>query len=142
MYPLPSSLILKNSEECIEIGREIAHRAQVNDIIALCGPLGVGKTTLTKGIIGGLGIIDSALSQTFMIIKEYQNALPIYHIDLYRLHENELDELGLHDLFSARQITIIEWAEKARDYLPTKETIWIYLSIMEDSARKITICLP
>ena len=69
------------------IGEKLAKTLKPGDMIALSGDLGSGKTTFTKGIGKGLGIKDSRRinSPTFVLIKEYNGKIPLYHLDLYRL---------------------------------------------------------
>lgn len=111
--------------------------------IALSGPLGVGKTTFAQGFARGLGIKDKIISPTFVLIRQHQ--IPktkkiMYHIDLYRLEkEKEFLELGLEELFSDKNATIIiEWAEKIKKILP-KDTIWISFKMLSENKREITL---
>ncbi len=111
-------------------------------IIALIGDLGSGKTTFTQGFASALGITDKINSPTFTLIRQHQ--LPeanrtLYHLDLYRLEEINVDELGLTDLFNQSQdIILIEWAEKLGNKLP-KETITIKFKHLSEDQRLIEV---
>lgn len=96
-------------------------------MIALSGDLGTGKTVLTRGIAEGAGAVGYIASPTFTFIREYRGAVPIYHIDLYRVEEpRQLEDLGLEDVLAQPAVVVVEWADKAGPYLPP-EHLWIVL---------------
>ncbi|MCH8275446.1 MAG: tRNA (adenosine(37)-N6)-threonylcarbamoyltransferase complex ATPase subunit type 1 TsaE [Armatimonadetes bacterium] len=102
----------------IELGRRLAARAKPGLIIRLIGPLGVGKTTLARGFIRGLGFEGDVRSPTFNLIFEYSTQPPVCHADLFRLSgPREIADLGLEEYFETHAV-LIEWAEKAGDLLP------------------------
>jgi tRNA threonylcarbamoyladenosine biosynthesis protein TsaE len=111
-----------NSEsETKEIGRRLGSRLKIGDVVCLYGELGSGKTTMVKGIASALGIDERDIaSASFVIIVEYNSTIPFYHIDLYRVEGDKVQELGLQDYVGKNGITVIEWAEKAADYIPDK----------------------
>jgi tRNA threonylcarbamoyladenosine biosynthesis protein TsaE len=119
-----AELVSRNASETLEVGRKIGRGVKAGMIIALEGPLGAGKTTLVKGIAEALGIAEPVTSPTFTIISEYpcvieQRPSVLYHIDLFRIgRAEELDELGLEDLLASDGLTVIEWSEKAAEFLP------------------------
>ncbi|MFA5113791.1 MAG: tRNA (adenosine(37)-N6)-threonylcarbamoyltransferase complex ATPase subunit type 1 TsaE [Candidatus Margulisiibacteriota bacterium] len=109
----------KSAEETVELGRRIGAFLLPNEIIALTGNLGAGKTTLIQGIAAGLGVKDYVTSPTFIIINEYPGRLPFYHIDLYRLDDvAQVAELGIEEYFANGGVCVIEWAEKLDGLLP------------------------
>ena len=76
----------------------IALSLKAGDVIALSGPLGVGKTTFARSLITRLGGEDEVPSPTFALMQRYETKrLTLTHCDLYRLEPSELDELGLED---------------------------------------------
>ncbi|HAZ31476.1 MAG TPA: tRNA (adenosine(37)-N6)-threonylcarbamoyltransferase complex ATPase subunit type 1 TsaE, partial [Dehalococcoidia bacterium] len=80
------------------IGADIGERARIGDLILLVGNLGAGKTCLTQGIAWGLGVPDYTSSPSFVLVREYQGRLNLYHIDFYRLDDiREVAELGMSD---------------------------------------------
>jgi tRNA threonylcarbamoyladenosine biosynthesis protein TsaE len=84
-------------------------------LILLSGDLGAGKTTLTKGIVSGLGAAreEDVTSPTFTLVHKYENGTRVYHVDLYRVVSfHDFETLGLEDVFSERAIVIVEWSEK------------------------------
>src|SRR5262249_38727435 len=82
-----------------KIGERIGRRARVGDVIELEGPLGAGKTELVRGLAEGLSIEGRPVqSPTFTIVNAYLGPLPLYHVDLYRVHdEAELMGIGLEE---------------------------------------------
>ncbi len=105
----------------IEIGRQLGRRTQPNDVIALTGALGAGKTQFAKGIAGGLQVRDTRTvnSPSFVIVNEYAGRLHMYHVDLYRLGSSmELQALGFDEMCTAGGVVVIEWADKIQDILP------------------------
>ena len=106
------------------------------DVIALVGDLGTGKTCLTQGIARGVGIASGEIvnSPSYILINEYNGAMPIYHIDLYRLENSEeIAELGLSEYMEGDGICIIEWAERIADTLPDT-CITINITLSESNA--------
>ena len=101
------------------LGRNIGSQAQPGDVLLLIGDLGAGKTTLTQGILWGLGGQEYARSPTFVLVSEYEGRLKLYHIDLYRIDElSELDDLGIVEILDGSGVTVIEWADRALEAFP------------------------
>lgn len=88
--------------------------------IHLCGPLGAGKTTLVRGLAHALGIEGPVKSPTYTLVEPYAHgAIKLYHFDLYRLGDGEeLEYLGAREAFADRAVVVIEWPERAGDWLP------------------------
>lgn len=111
----------ENPEETQTLGKKLGKTLKRGDVIALVGDLGTGKTCLTQGIARGVGIASDEIvnSPSYILINEYNGAIPIYHIDLYRLEDSEeIAELGLSEYIESDGICIIEWAERMSDLLP------------------------
>ncbi|HDN97895.1 MAG: tRNA (adenosine(37)-N6)-threonylcarbamoyltransferase complex ATPase subunit type 1 TsaE [Candidatus Omnitrophota bacterium] len=127
-------------EETKILGEKIAKNLKKGDIVGFIGCLGSGKTTLIKGIVKFL-TGKEAISPSFVIIREYEGKIPVYHFDLYRLNdEKELETIGWED-YLERGIILIEWAEKIKNCLPEK-TIFVEISIEGRDKRKFTILTP
>ena len=109
--------ITHSADETITVGRELASTLKDLGMVILHGDLGVGKTTLVKGIAEGLNAAtqDEVTSPTFTLIHEYRGPdVTLYHVDLYRIEtQRELDTLGLDELFADDgNLVLIEWGEK------------------------------
>src|SRR5579863_810889 len=108
-------IITHSSEETTSWGREFAKRLSAPVLVLLAGDLGSGKTTLTKGIVAGLGAAseDEVTSPTFTLVHVYGKEAKVYHADLYRIESfHDFETLGLEDVFSKPAIVILEWSER------------------------------
>ena len=129
----------KSAEETIELGKKIGAFLMPNDVVALIGPLGAGKTTLIQGIAQGLEVKDYVTSPTFIIINEYQGRVPFFHIDLYRLDEvKDIEDLGIEEYFDREGVCVIEWAEKLAELTP-KNAEKIEIEIVSETERKLCL---
>jgi len=120
---------LSSAEDTLRLGRKLGQGAQEGDVIALLGDLGAGKTTLTQGILSGLGYLKEVTSPTFSLVQEYLGGrLPAFHFDFYRVEtEHELLDLGWDDYLERNGIVIVEWPSLFPQLLP-EQTKWIELS--------------
>lgn len=102
---------ITSAEEMETLGREIGAALTAGDLVVLTGPLGAGKTTLTRGIGEGLGVRGPIQSPTFVIARTHpslRGGPSLVHVDAYRLGtDGELDDL---DIDFARSVVIAEWA--------------------------------
>lgn len=125
-----------------KLAQRIQQQVHHNNVVALTGELGAGKTTFVQGFTKGLGIKDKIISPTFVLIRQHQipsSKKTLFHIDLYRLDNmGDLKELGLQEILqNPNNIVLIEWAEKIKD-LP-KNTKKITIEKLEGNKRLITI---
>jgi tRNA threonylcarbamoyladenosine biosynthesis protein TsaE len=131
----------KSREETIRFGEQLAATLNAGDIVALTGELGSGKTTLVKGIAKGLGVKNHRYvnSPSFVIIKEYQGRVPLYHFDVFRLDSpSEIDELSFEEYFYKDGICVVEWADRIRKLLPKKH-IEVKIKMVKENIREIKI---
>ena len=127
----------KNEQDTIELAQNIESEKFPNMVICLEGDLGSGKTVFTKGFAQALGIEETVTSPTFNIIKEYPNGeLPLYHMDVYRL-DGKVDDLGIEDYYTRGGVTIIEWSDMIKDYLP-EERLDIKFKVIDEDTRTLT----
>ena len=126
-----------SEKETIEIAQNLESEKFPNMVICLEGDLGSGKTVFTKGFAQALGIEETVTSPTFNIIKEYPNGeLPLYHMDVYRL-DGKVDDLGIEDYYTRGGVTIIEWSDMIKDYLP-EERLDIKFKVIDEDTRTFT----
>ncbi len=106
------------------MGRALAGRLAVGDVLVLAGDLGAGKTAFTQGLATGLGITDPVTSPTFTIASSYDgDELVLHHLDVYRLDDvAETLDLDLPDLMDSG-VTVIEWGEQIVDALPEERLV-------------------
>ena len=121
------------------LGLAIAKVLRAGDLLLLNGPLGAGKTTLTRGIGEGLGAQGTVQSPTFVLARTHRTEAgpKLVHVDAYRLKSAvELDDL---DIDFANSIVVVEWA---RDYIDGIAEHWLQVDInreSEDESREVTI---
>jgi len=117
------------------------------DIIALCGELGTGKTTLVRGMARGIGLeAEEVVSPSFTLVNEYAGGGPLakgplrlFHIDLYRLaNEKELIDIDYEEYLTADGVVVIEWADRIPHAVP-REALWIMLRYLNSDSREIVL---
>jgi tRNA threonylcarbamoyladenosine biosynthesis protein TsaE len=133
-------LVAHSPAQTFRVGEWLGRLLQVGDVICLQGDLGSGKTCLTQGIGAGLGVVGTISSPTFVLINEYRprgEGLRLYHVDLYRIEDAaSASNLGLEDYLYGDGVTVIEWAERAREIMPP-ERLWIKMSYLDYSKRSL-----
>lgn len=125
-------------------GARLAAHLRVGDIVALFGDLGAGKTTLSRGILHGLGFQGEVASPTFPIVQTYDPPdvrLPLWHVDLYRIEDlEELEELAL-DEARGEGALLIEWPERLGAAL-WPDSLRLHLSVAGQGKRALTAQVP
>ena len=125
-------------EETLELGKKLSNFLFKGSVVLLCGHLGAGKTTLTKGIGKGLGVEEEINSPTFNILKCYFNkTLNLYHIDAYRLEDvpEENKNIGLEEVIDGDGCAIIEWPQFISEFIDYKKALIITITIDENNVR-------
>lgn len=127
-----------SEKETIELAENFEAEKFPNMVICLDGDLGSGKTTFAKAFAKAMGIDEEVTSPTFTIVKEYFGGdLPLFHMDVYRI-EDKVDELGIEEYFNKNGVTIIEWSDLIKNYLP-QERIVIKFKIINENTRILQI---
>lgn len=117
------SLTSSSPEETDALGARLGALLRPGDALLLQGPLGAGKTALTRGIARGAGSPDLVNSPTFVLVNEYEGPVKLYHADLYRL-ESPDDVLALElDNYARDGALIVEWPERGDGALPEERLL-------------------
>lgn len=134
-------MILADEEATGDFSRALAARLRVGDVVTLSGPLGVGKTSLARGILWALGHRGEVPSPSFAIVQPYEDVdPPVWHVDLYRIEEpSELEELGLDS--ASDGVLLVEWPEKAGEGA-WAEALRLSLELLEGDRRRLTAKVP
>lgn len=112
-------LFSDSPDKTIAIGRTLGELAGPGSVICVEGNLGAGKTHFAKGVALGLGVEDHVTSPTFTIINEYEGRCPFFHVDAYRLEDDEeAYGLGLEEYIYGVGVTLIEWPGRISRLLP------------------------
>ena len=123
------------------IGRVVGEYAAAGDVVLLTGELGAGKTCLTQGILHGLGSDELARSPTFVLITEYSARIPFYHIDLYRLSSaRHAEDLGIDEYLDGG-MTVVEWADNAREVFPS-DALEVRIDHVSETERRLRFTDP
>jgi tRNA threonylcarbamoyladenosine biosynthesis protein TsaE len=114
---------LANEEATLAAGQKLAGALPDRLTVFLCGDLGAGKTTLTRGLLRGLGYTGKVKSPTYTLVEPYKDSrISVYHFDFYRFtHAEEFLEAGLEEYFEGNGIRLVEWPDRAQPYLPAAD---------------------
>jgi tRNA threonylcarbamoyladenosine biosynthesis protein TsaE len=126
------------------VGQRLGELLRQGDLLLLVGTFGVGKTQLAKGVARGLGSDDLVTSPSFVLVNEYRagpaaQAMPIYHVDLYRIAEaSELPTIGLEELWAGEGVCLIEWPERAQALVPA-DYLAVHIEHLSETKRRIRL---
>lgn len=137
---------LADEEATRSLGKALAARLQIGDLILLRGDLGVGKTALARALVqahlAAHGLAEDVPSPTFTLVQTYESpALLLAHADLYRIEEpGELRELGLAE-FADEGVVLIEWPERAEAEIRrlSRDRLDITLTLMPEGRRGVRL---
>lgn len=131
-------LEIDSAERTKDLAEFIARLVAKGDVIALSGEIGTGKTTFVQSLIRKIKPDENEItSPTFTLVKTYDTKIgTIWHFDLYRLKNgSEVLELGIDDALETG-ISIIEWPEIAKNYLPTN-SLSIRIEYADDPNKRV-----
>ena len=120
----------------------LAGRSAIADaLIELQGDLGAGKTTFTRHLLAALGVNGRVKSPTYAVVEPYalDNGLNIWHFDFYRFNDpREWEEAGFRDIFASSGLKLVEWPDKAGEYLPQADLV-LAIEVVADDTRQVTL---
>jgi tRNA threonylcarbamoyladenosine biosynthesis protein TsaE len=133
------SVFLSDEDATLALGQRLAHAIKPGMTVFLEGNLGAGKTTLTRGVLRGLGFNGRVKSPTYTLVEPYTvSSLYFYHFDLYRFNDpSEWEDAGFRDYFNPESVCLIEWADKADGQLPAPD--WIIELAPENEGRRLLL---
>ncbi len=126
----------ENMQDTERLGAALA-AAFPHGVIALDGPLGAGKTRLVQAISAACGVERAGVvSPTFVLMHEYHGDRPIYHVDCYRLRDDdEFNQLGVDEHFGPPNLVLIEWAGRMERCMPS-DRLDVAISVLGDQVRE------
>jgi tRNA threonylcarbamoyladenosine biosynthesis protein TsaE len=137
--------ISNSREETLTFARKLAEQASPGDVYCLSGELGAGKTVLAKGMGEALGVRAHMSSPTFTILNIYDEPgqkMPFYHFDIYRITDlDEMADIGYEECFYGEGVSLVEWADQARELMP-QNAMWVTIDKLlevSDDCRRIVV---
>ena len=134
--------ITANSLEDLErVAEEVISSLDGRTVVAFCGAMGAGKTTLISAIMEYLGSTDSVTSPTFALVNQYntRGGEAVYHFDFYRINRiEEVFDMGYEEYFYSGNLCLIEWPELIEDLLP-EDAMVVRIEVLSPTKRKFTI---
>jgi tRNA threonylcarbamoyladenosine biosynthesis protein TsaE len=124
-----------------DVAEEVVRGLDGRNVVAFCGSMGAGKTTLIREICAPLGSTDTVTSPTFALINRYDTAegAPIFHFDFYRIERpEEAFDMGYEEYFYSDGLCLVEWPEKVEELLPD-EVMKVTITPTSPTKRTITI---
>lgn len=117
-----------------------------NALVELRGDLGAGKTTFVRHLLKSLGVLGRVKSPTYAVVEPYtlgaagaDAEFNIWHFDFYRFNDpREWEEAGFRDIFASAGLKLVEWPEKAGEYLPRPDLL-IAIETHTDASRAVTL---
>ena len=133
-------VISHSEEETLALAGKLVGFLRPGDIMVLTGKLGAGKTVFVRGLARAMGIDETLVnSPSFTIVNEYPGERLLYHFDLYRMEDpEELYEIGWDEYLSRDGLIVVEWGEKADDFI-AEPYYRVEFSILGESEREIEI---
>jgi tRNA threonylcarbamoyladenosine biosynthesis protein TsaE len=129
-------LTTHGASETESVAAALGRVLRPGDLVVLTGELGAGKTTFVKGVARALGVQEHVTSPTFTIVQEYDGAVPVAHVDVYRLERmQELHDLGFEELLEGR-VVLVEWGEMIAPVLPS-DRVEVRLSMLDDADTRV-----
>ena len=117
------------------------HAAITDALIELRGDLGAGKTTFVRHLLAALAVQGRIKSPTYAVVEPYtlKSGLNIWHFDFYRFNDpREWEEAGFRDIFASPGLKLVEWPDKAGEYLPQADLI-LAIEVLDDDTRQVTL---
>jgi tRNA threonylcarbamoyladenosine biosynthesis protein TsaE len=139
MLALAMDWLAQSPDEMRTLGASLGGVVVAGDAIGLVGDLGAGKTVFVQGLAAGLGYPGAVTSPTFTLIHIYEGGrVTLYHADLYRLERSEeLEDVGLDDIFRQDGVAVVEWADRFPAALPV-DRLELRLEVVSAEQRRVT----
>lgn len=129
-------LVTQSPRDTQNVARILGQNCPPRTLLLLRGPLGAGKTCFVQGLATGLKVSGVVNSPTFTIIKHYNGRLPLWHVDLYRLDQDDIWELGLDEFWASPGVVAVEWPDHFEEHFPS-EHMEIAFQVLDENRRRL-----
>ncbi len=148
--PIVKRIVWPDQDATQAFARELAGKAAIADaLIELRGDLGAGKTTFVRHLLAALGVSGRIKSPTYAVVEPYclvdglnhgpNKERHIWHFDFYRFNDpHEWEEAGFRDIFASPGLKLVEWPDKAGEYLPQADMV-LAIEVLENETRQVTL---
>ena len=134
-------IIVDSLDALKDVAEEVVRGLDGRNVVAFCGSMGAGKTTLISAIMEYLGSSDTVTSPTFALVNQYGTASGdvVYHFDFYRINRiEEVFDMGYEEYFYSGDLCLIEWPELIEDLLP-EDAMVVRIEVLSPTERKFII---
>ena len=134
-------LVIDSPKDLDQVAEELIAALDGRSVVAFCGPMGAGKTTLISAIMEYLGSADTVTSPTFALVNQYYTASqePVYHFDFYRINSlAEAFDMGYEEYFYSGDLCLVEWPERVEELLP-EDVMIVRIEPLDETTRRFTI---
>ena len=134
-------IVAESLNELKDVAQAIMESLEGRNVVAFCGQMGAGKTTLISAIMEHLGSTDNVTSPTFALVNQYitANNERVYHFDFYRINRiEEVFDMGYEEYFYSGDLCLIEWPELIEDLLP-EEAMVVRIEVLSPTSRRFLI---
>ena len=134
-------IVIDSPKDLDQVAEALIAALDGRSVVAFCGPMGAGKTTLISAIMEYLGSADTVTSPTFALVNQYYTASqdPVYHFDFYRINSlAEAFDMGYEEYFYSGDLCLVEWPERVEELLPDDVMI-VRIEPIDETTRKFTI---
>mgnify|MGYP005806389545 CR=1 FL=1 len=130
-------IVTNSAQETEQLGERLAAGLKGGQVLALFGPMGMGKTAFTRGLARGLGASGEVSSPTFALVHEHSGKIPLYHFDMFRVDSwDDLYSTGFFDYLESGGVLVIEWSENIEGALP-EDAVRITISQGEGENQRV-----
>lgn len=134
-------IVIDSLDDLKRVAKAVMESLEGRNVVALCGAMGAGKTTLVSALMEFLGSEDTVTSPTFALVNQYAtaDAEVVYHFDFYRINRiEEVFDMGYEEYFYSGNLCLVEWPELIEDLLP-EDAMVVRIEILSPTERKFTI---
>lgn len=140
-YVYMKEIVVDSLDGLKDVAEAVIDSLEGRNVVAFCGAMGAGKTTLISAIMEHLGSDDNVTSPTFALVNQYSTDAgdAVYHFDFYRINRiEEVFDMGYEEYFYSGDLCLIEWPELIEELLP-EDAMVVRIEVLSPTERRFTI---